>query len=344
MGRGERAAAFDFEWSPAPEPHAERRRKILEKYPEVAKLNGPCPYTKWKVLFAVCVQLCMCAIAPKLSFWPWFLCTYMLGGTINHSMTLAMHEISHNLAFRKPLYNRMFGMVASLPLGVPAFAPFVRYHMEHHKYQGEDFVDGDVPTEWEGRFFRGTFMKVVWMILQPAFYALRPMCVSPRVPNRHELVNIAVQLTFNVAIVHFFGIGALLYLFMGTILGMGLHPLAGHFVAEHYAFVPGQETYSYYGPLNWVSFNVGYHNEHHDFPYVAGSRLPKLREIAHEFYDTLPHHTSWSKVIWKFITDPAVTPFSRVKRRTVGIEKLETLNPMAAARLQREAAAKAKAD
>jgi len=78
--------------------------------------------------------------------------------------------------------------------------------------------------------------------------------------------------------------------------------------------IAAPETYSYYGTLNFFTYNVGLHNEHHDFPAIPWTRLPKLREIAKEFYEPLPTHKSWSYVIFQFITDPNVSLWSRVKR------------------------------
>jgi len=125
-----------------------------------------------------------------------------------------------------------------------------------------------------------------------------------------------LQLTFDVLIYYLWGIKPVIYLVAGSLMAMGFHPVAGHFISEHYMFQKGYETYSYYGILNLVTLNVGYHMEHHDFPNVPGFRLPMVKKIAGEYYDHLPQHHSWVKVIFDFITNPDIGPYCRVKRRS----------------------------
>lgn len=189
--------------------------------------------------------------------------------------------------------------------------------MDHHQFQGVDIVDTDIPTEWELRTFRSTPMKMIWMAGQVAAYALRPVLTAPKTITNQQILNVIVQLIFDILIVKYIGgIWGLIYLIYGSLVGLGLHPAAGHFIAEHYEFVKGYETYSYYGSCNYLNFNVGMHNEHHDFPKIAWSRLGMVRKIAPEWYEHLPQHDSYIAVIYKYITDPAMGPWSRVKRKT----------------------------
>lgn len=148
-----------------------------------------------------------------------------------------------------------------------------------------------------------------------------------------HFLNIFAQVSFDLLVLKYFGTNALAYFVISSFLAGSIHPCAAHFIAEHYVFektapkgptseaaksVPIPETYSYYGPLNILTYNVGYHNEHHDFPAVPWTKLPKLYEVARDFYDPLPCHKSWPMVIWNFILDKEVGLWCRVKRAEGG--------------------------
>jgi sphingolipid delta-4 desaturase len=304
-----------FTWSDEREPHVERRRSILQKYPRIKELYGPCPRTKYICTALVFVQL---ALAYSLRAAPWWLIVlvaYGVGGVINQALLLAIHELSHNLAFRKTWKNRAFALFVNLPVGVPVAETFRFYHLLHHAHQGDERLDTDLPTELEGRLLRHWSTKLLWLSCQGLAYALRPLIVYPKKPSLAEASNLLLQVAFDVAVYHLWGVKALAYLPISSLIVMGLHPIAGHYISEHYVFRGEQETYSYYGPLNLLAFNVGYHNEHHDFPYIPGSRLKRVRATAHEFYEPLLSYGSWTEVLWRFVTQPAVGGYSRVKRK-----------------------------
>jgi len=320
-----------FFWAYTEEPHRSRRMAIIKAHPEVTKLCGPEPLTKYVVALVVGVQVLAAALlrnTPVLS-WPFVLTAYVVGATANQNLFLAIHEISHNLAFRAPLANRLAAVAANLPIGIPYSASFRPYHLTHHKSLGVDGLDTDLPTAFEALFLDSVAGKAFFCTFQILFYALRPMFVYSLPLTKMHLFNIVAQLAFDYALVRLAGPRALAYLILSSFLAGSLHPCAGHFIAEHYVFekpttttpankIPLPETYSYYGALNFFTYNVGLHNEHHDFPAIPWTRLPTLNRIAHEFYDELPVHKSWVHVMWQFVWDKDISLWCRVKRQDGG--------------------------
>jgi sphingolipid 4-desaturase/C4-monooxygenase len=281
----------------------------------------------------VLLQVSIAWALQDTSFWSWkfWAAAYVIGATANQNLFLAIHEISHNLAFRSPLGNRLLAIWANLPIGIPYSASFRPYHLTHHKSLGVDGLDTDLPTAYEAFFLDSILGKAFFCTFQIFFYAIRPMAVF-RIPMTwvHAL-NVVVQAAFDVAVLTTLGTNSMLYFLLSSFLAGSLHPLAGHFIAEHYVYetvssdakdpangIPIPETYSYYGPLNFFTYNVGFHNEHHDFPAIPWTRLPKLFEVAKEFYGPLPHHESWVYVLWRFVWDENVGLNCRVKRKEGG--------------------------
>jgi len=305
------------------EPHATRRREMLKKYPQIKELFGYDSRSKYIALFFIFAQLFIgICIAPTLT-WPSLVAlAYCFGGIAAHNLFLAMHELCHNLFFQQAVHNRIFGVFTNFATVFPHFSMFSRYHIDHHRYQGVENVDVDIPTRHEAVFFQHLITKFLWVLIQPLFYIFRPLIIKPKDPGFWEMVNWSACFAFDFLLYWLFGGKALSYLMISAVFASGLHPVAGHFIAEHYAFLLTHETYSYYGPLNFLSFWVGYHNEHHDFPRIPGIRLHQLHEIAPEYYDTLPCHNSWVKTMWDYIVDPRVGPWSRIMRKNTKDEPL----------------------
>ncbi|RKF63651.1 Sphingolipid delta-desaturase [Erysiphe neolycopersici] len=327
------AKNHDFFWTYTEEPHRTRRQAIIKAHPEVTKLCGPEPLTKYLVLLVVSLQIFCAYTLRSTPFFSWrfFLTAYFIGATANQNLFLAIHEISHNLAFRSARANRALAIFANLPIGIPYSASFRPYHLTHHKSLGVDGLDTDLPTSFEAFFLDSVLGKAFFATFQILFYAIRPMMIYTVPISTGHIVNIAVQLLFDYVLVTNCSKNSLYYLILSSFLAGSLHPCAGHFIAEHYLLhMPPQgaqdeltntqlpETFSYYGPLNFLTYNVGLHNEHHDFPAVPWSRLPALHELAKEFYDVLPCHKSWVYVIWQFVLDSNVGLNCRVKRKKGG--------------------------
>jgi sphingolipid delta-4 desaturase len=232
-----------------------------------------------------------------------------------------IHECAHRLIFKNQPANKLAGMLANIPLVFPSSVAFERYHIKHHSFQGVHELDADLPNRWEARLIKNYFIgKVIWFLFYPLFQAFRITRLKEIKPfDKWMALNWIAQVVAITAIWYFFGGKAIAFLTLSFFFSVGLHPLGGRWIQEHYLVNDShQETYSYYGVLNKLAFNVGYHNEHHDFPSVPWNKLPQVKKQAPGYYDTLLSHRSWTRLFLRFLFDKEISLFSRLVRKNRG--------------------------
>ena len=301
-----------------PQPHPGVTRELLARHPEIRGLIGHNPWTFLAIVSLVTIQTATGALLSlnHAPWWAYLLCAYTIGAIADHGLWVMIHEATHNLVFAQRRPNQIAGLISNLPLLVPGHFSFQRYHLRHHAYQGEYDHDADLASFLEARIVGNeTLKKVLWLLFFPVVQGLRPLHIKPTAfLDTKVVVNWTTQLVYMVLVVVLFGPPALLYLLISMFFSIGLHPVGARWIQEHYTLTPEQETYSYYGPANIVAFNVGYHNEHHDFPSVPWNRLPRVTKIAWEHYGSLKSYRSWTWLLLRFIFDPRFSLFSRVVR------------------------------
>lgn len=267
-------------------------------------------------LLLVGAQLALAMVARDLPWWGLLLLAYLPGGVVAHALYVMIHEATHNLVFKRVRLNKIAGIVANLATVLPSALPFRKYHLLHHAHMGVMELDADLPSHKEAALIGSSpLRKALWLCFYSVAQAFRPSRMdSVKLWDRWTLANAAAVIAMDVAIVIVLGPAALIYMTLATLFGLGLHPLGGRWIQEHFITTPGQETYSYYGPANAIAFNVGYHNEHHDIANVPWIHLPKLKQSAPDLYDGLTSYRSWTWLVARFIFDRRLSAFSRIIR------------------------------
>ncbi|MGZ3939011.1 MAG: fatty acid desaturase [Flavisolibacter sp.] len=311
----------DFVFSSNPEPHRIRTKQILKKHPQVRKLIGKNRLTFPLIVFLVAAQLALSIVLSNYSWLFIFLGAYLVGAFIDHALFVMIHECAHRLIFKNQSANKLAGILANVPLLFPSSVAFERYHIKHHSFQGVHELDADLPNRWEARLINNYFVgKLVWLLFYPLFQAFRITRLKEIKPfDKWMALNWIAQIVAVAATWYFFGGKAVAFLTLSFFFSVGLHPLGGRWIQEHYLMNNShQETYSYYGVLNKLAFNVGYHNEHHDFPSVPWNKLPQIKKQAPDYYDNLLSHHSWTKLFLRFLFDKEISLFSRLVRKNRG--------------------------
>ncbi len=309
----------DFYQSAEDEPHRSRARAILAAQPQVRQLFGRNPWTAFVMIAVLSVQTGLAALMGHLGTEYWWLviiAAYGIGAFANHCMYVITHESCHNLIFKRTAWNRLVALFADLPNLFPGAMGFSIYHLKHHVHQGDYGLDGDLPSRWEAKLFGDRWWgKALWLSVMPIILMLRPGRVgASAMIGGWWFANIVLVIAYDLLIWQLFGLGGIAYLLLSFFFSIGLHPLGARWIQEHYTYDPQQETMSYYGPANLPTLNVGYHNEHHDFPSIPWNRLPQLRKMAPDFYDTLQFETSWTRLLFTFVFDRRYSLYSRVAR------------------------------
>jgi sphingolipid 4-desaturase/C4-monooxygenase len=310
----------DFIFSNNPEPHRSRTKQILKQHPQVRQLIGKNPVSFLIIVCLVTMQISLSGLLAEQAWWAIFVVAYFVGAFIDHALFVMIHESTHKLIFKSHSANRLSGILANVPQVFPSAISFERYHIKHHSFQGVHELDADLPNRWEAKLINNYFIgKVIWFLFYPLFQAFRVARLKEIKPfDKWIALNWFTQIVFVAAVWYFLGPKAVAYLTLSFFFSVGLHPLGARWIQEHYLTHGEQETYSYYGPLNKVAFNVGYHNEHHDFPSVPWNKLPLIRAGAPAYYNTLAYHTSWTLLFLKFLFSRELSLFSRIIRNNRG--------------------------
>jgi fatty acid desaturase len=228
---------------------------------------------------------------------------------ITYNIVIISHLFTHTPWFESRPLNSLASMLNSIDIGQSAQAYQLTHVRNHHRYnndrKGPDgrtkdttstFADGkggEHDSVWHYAFvgaaitLRNTVRNVtavrrLWGV-GPHEQALRKLAVKDPVRHARELRQVRLDRMAHVVALVAFALISWQWTLMCYVPAfyLALALVNVHNYYEHYGAAPGSrytDSVSYYGRLyNLLTFNDGYHQEHHLRPQTHWTRMPTVR-------------------------------------------------------------------
>ncbi|MXN66138.1 hypothetical protein GR183_14580 [Stappia sp. GBMRC 2046] len=291
----------------------------MREHPQLRELAGAEPRTALALPILLALHWSVAWAVSDTNLLIVFLAAFIPGQIIIHATGALVHETAHKLIFRGPRTKLAFDL--GLETILTSFGKQLTYQHEHisshHPYIGdyerdyeyEDLcafkartmlIDGSPRL---ARFMTGATLFVHLLpfgfiisdeIFPRAYQRLTGRVAkdrerhipSTKAPFWQKRLFIAWSIGTNIIIFALFGFWGWLYHVWALSLFLGKFGITnlGQSLSEHAGNDNETPTRSTYGPINWILFNTGYHNEHHTFPNVAWTRLPALHDAAPDVF------------------------------------------------------------
>jgi len=117
--------------------HHNRRKEILQKHPEIKKLQGRNMYTFACTLFCIALMTLTTYLLREQSILVNVIFALVVGATIDHAMWVLIHDYTHESVFEGALANKIGLLIADMTHVLPGGIPFRHFHRMHHGKLGD---------------------------------------------------------------------------------------------------------------------------------------------------------------------------------------------------------------
>lgn len=333
---------------PAADWHNTRRHQMMKAHPELAKLYGRNPVTILVALTNLTLHTLVAITVAQYSWWWAVAAAFLVGALFENISFAVVHEFMHKTSITSKFWNQFLMTFSATASPNRWGNGYRYRHGSHHLNQGsfekndfDEYIDNEhnMLKMYEqpktvgrnalmvglSRMLRANYSIAVYVLNWALFthfvyvgkFFSGLIKGNLRDVYRDGFIETVTKAMFFAGVFYYGGWSSILYLYLSFAFFMGFmfHPFLAFWTIAHSSndLLKSKEYvssgYIDYGPvMNFLTLNITYHCEHHDFPQIPWNHLHKIKKIAPEYYgsEVIPQSKNFLSLMGTYFFDQSI--------------------------------------